>query len=358
MISRSFLQEIEMLEWKVPCFVSLCDVLAVGSFGVVATGYLIDNQTSGQVCVKRSLNLQAGKHIAKAFWLELVLMKRSNHPNIVPLLDSNFDRLTSSLTLVMPKASCDLQRYLKEGHSRHACFQLFRDVLYGVHYLHASGVVHRDLAPSNIFVYTSPNGSSKACIGDLGMACFAHSPEQTHQMFTTFPYRSPELYCRQGTTNPAIDVWSVGCILAEIIQQKSLFYYPKENFTCADEWWVFGRQCCALIPKHEMDLSVQTWIKTAKGENLFQEVKSRYVAHERLLWALPLEYQGPENALRQILTIDPRKRPTIDEVIAIFDLDIPLLTQLPNFKDQRSLSEKDLILSDIQHLLEIESSCN
>jgi len=357
MISRSFLREIEMLEWKVNAGVQMCDIIAVGSFGVVATGFLIDNHSSPkQVCVKRSLNLQAGIQIAKAFYLELVLMKKCQHPNVVRLLDSKFDRRAASLTFVMPKADCDLQQYLKQGHSRRACFELFRDILYGIHYLHAAGVVHRDLAPSNIFVFYQSDGTCKASIGDLGMACFANSPEQNHQMFTTFPYRSPELFCRQGTTSPAIDVWSAGCILAEMIQQKSLFYYPKENFTCADEWWVFGRQCCALIPEADMDLNKQTWIRTSKGERLLNEVKSRYVAHKRLLWALPHEYHGPEDVLRQILTVDPFKRPTIEETIQLLDLERPNLLHIPNFSEQKALVQKELDLYDIQRLLETETS--
>jgi len=356
MVSRTFLREIERLEWKVPSLVTLCDILAVGSFGVVATGFFIDNHSPKQVCVKRSLNLKAGNQIAKAFWLELVLMKNCQHPNIVRLMDSNFDRKASSLTLVMPKAECDLQHYMKENHSRRSCFTLFRDVLYGLHYLHAAGVVHRDLAPSNIFVFQNTDGTTRASIGDLGMACFANSPEQHHQMFTTFPYRPPELFCRQGTTSPAIDVWSAGCILAEMVQQKSLFYYPRENFTCADEWWIFGRQCCALIPQEEMDINKQSWIQSSKGKRLFEEIRKRYVPHKRLLWALPADFKGPEDIISRILTIDPTKRPSIAEVIEFLDLEAPFLHSVPDLRTQSRIHENVSNLADIQRLLEIEAN--
>jgi len=351
MVSHSFLRELAKMEWKVPKHIALCDIIAVGSFGVVAKA---STSQGKQVCIKRSLNLKAVE-VAKAFWIELILLKNCNHPNVIKLIDSNYDSLNRSLTFVMPRASCDLQRFMKRNHPQPTLYNLFVDILYGLQYLHSGGVVHRDLAPSNIFIFKTSSGF-RASIGDLGMACFAYSPEQTHQLFTTFPYRAPELFCRQGTTNPAVDVWSAGCILAEIVQKTSLFHYPNEHFSVNDEWWIFGRQCCALIPKEEMFLYKQSWIESSVGRALFSEIQKRFVQHQGLLWACPEKYNGVEDTiLRKILVIDPNKRPNIHEVLSFLDLEVFQQSPIPNVNRASLISQKKLNLNDILLMLDEET---
>jgi len=355
MVSHSFLRELRKLDWKIPRHVSMEKLMAVGSYGVVASGVLNDAQGHKNVCVKRSLNLHSDVLIAKAFWLELVLLKYSRHANVISLIDSSFDVPSNSLTLIMPKADLDLQAALRANFSMRQYFEIFTDLLYGVHYLHSNGIVHRDLAPSNIFLFKE-NGTYRASIGDLGMACIANSPEQMHQMFTTFPYRAPELFCRQGTTAPAIDIWSAGCILAEILQKKSLFYYPSENFTVQDEWLIFGRQCCALIPPTEMNLFCQQWIQP-KGQALFKQIQSRYIQHEGLLWASPDKYEGFENdILRLFLTINPHTRPSIDVLMQQLNMEMPTHThRIPIDKHKKICVEHKFSFSDVRSLLEFET---
>jgi len=81
--------------------------------------------------------------------------------------------------------------------------------------LHSANVLHRDLKPSNILV----NGDQRAKLSDFGLARIT-APEMT-QMVVSTPYRPPELFLRkisdQSNYGPAVDIWSLGCIFADML---------------------------------------------------------------------------------------------------------------------------------------------
>lgn len=87
----------------------------------------------------------------------------------------------------------------------------------GLKYLHSAGVPHRDLQPGNILI--NQNCDLKIC--DLGLP----RAQEPHKMsyISTKCYRAPELLLTRQTYDETIDVWSAGCIFAEMIQGKPLF---------------------------------------------------------------------------------------------------------------------------------------
>ncbi|KAK4889099.1 cyclin-dependent protein kinase [Elasticomyces elasticus] len=96
-------------------------------------------------------------------------------------------------------------------------------LLSGLLYLHRNWVVHRDLKPANIMV----SGSGGVKIGDLGLARLFHKP--LHALFAgdkvvvTIWYRAPELLLGSRHYTPAIDLWAVGCIFAELLSLRPIF---------------------------------------------------------------------------------------------------------------------------------------
>ena len=100
---------------------------------------------------------------------------------------------------------------------------LIYQLLNGVLYLHSCHILHRDLKPANILITST--GVVK--IGDLGLARLAHEPLQPlfagDKVVVTIWYRAPELLLGARHYNKAIDMWAVGCVLAELASLRPIF---------------------------------------------------------------------------------------------------------------------------------------
>lgn len=106
---------------------------------------------------------------------------------------------------------------LTDDHHAYFIYQLLR----GLKYMHSANVLHRDLKPSNILL----NSNCDLRICDFGLARGIHEEgaEKLTEYVVTRWYRAPEimLACREYTK--AVDLWAVGCILAELLRRKPLF---------------------------------------------------------------------------------------------------------------------------------------
>jgi serine/threonine protein kinase len=104
---------------------------------------------------------------------------------------------------------------LGDAHFKHFLYQLLR----GLRFSHAYGIVHRDLKPANLLV-------TKNCdlvISDFGLARQMPEGPMTEHVVTRW-YRAPELMLSaDGNYTQAVDVWSVGCVLAELLGRSPLF---------------------------------------------------------------------------------------------------------------------------------------
>ncbi|MGH0168054.1 UNVERIFIED_CONTAM: hypothetical protein FKN15_072062 [Acipenser sinensis] len=94
-------------------------------------------------------------------------------------------------------------------------------ILRGLKYLHSAGILHRDIKPGNLLVNT--NCVLKIC--DFGLARVEELDESCHmtQEVVTQYYRAPEILSGSRHYDSGIDVWSVGCIFAELLGRRILF---------------------------------------------------------------------------------------------------------------------------------------
>ncbi|XP_023604468.1 mitogen-activated protein kinase 12 [Myotis lucifugus] len=144
------------------------------------------------------------------------------HENVIGLLDvftpdETLDDFTD-FYLVMPFMGTDLGKLMKhETLSEDRVQFLVYQMLKGLKYIHAAGVIHRDLKPGNLAV----NEDCELKILDFGLARQADS-EMTGYVVTRW-YRAPEVILNWMHYTQTVDIWSVGCIMAEMITGKTLF---------------------------------------------------------------------------------------------------------------------------------------
>ncbi|CAN9505448.1 unnamed protein product [Ophioblennius macclurei] len=164
---------------------------------------------------------------------EVALLRRMtafNHPNIVRLLDFSVAPVNRilDLTLVLEYVDQDLSTYISKvpasGLSRDSIKDVMRQLLRGLDFLHTNLVLHRDLKPDNVLV--SSRGEVK--ITDFGLArLYTFNIALTPDVVTLW-YRAPEVLLNTSYMS-TVDMWSAGCILAELFLLRPLFRGYTEN---------------------------------------------------------------------------------------------------------------------------------
>ncbi|KAF5302706.1 hypothetical protein FQR65_LT08448 [Abscondita terminalis] len=152
---------------------------------------------------------------------EISLLKGLRHSNIVELLDVICK--PPNLYLVFEYLEIDLKKYIDNSDkdiSEELIKSFLKQLLEGIGYLHMHRILHRDLKPQNILL--DKEGHIK--IADFGLSRSFSLPTRmyTHEVVTLW-YRAPELLLGSRVYCTAIDTWSIGCILAEMINKKPLF---------------------------------------------------------------------------------------------------------------------------------------
>lgn len=154
---------------------------------------------------------------------EIIIMRKLDHPNVMKLEGLITSRVSGSLYLVFEYMDHDLAGLaatpsIKLTESQIKCYM--QQLLRGLEYCHSHGVLHRDIKGSNLLV--DNNGNLK--IGDFGLATFFRTNQKqplTSRVVTLW-YRPPELLLGSSDYGASVDLWSSGCILAELFAGKPI----------------------------------------------------------------------------------------------------------------------------------------
>ncbi|XP_062522907.1 mitogen-activated protein kinase 14-like [Corticium candelabrum] len=212
--------ELNRTTWEVPERYQQLSPVGIGAYGQVVSALDVETQTS--VAIKKLARPFQSQVHAKRTYRELKLLKVMDHENVIGLLDvftpnSSLDDFRD-LYLVTALMGADLNNIIKfqslsDDHVQFLIYQILR----GLKYVHSAGVIHRDLKPSNIAV----NEDCELKILDFGLAR-ATDDEMTGYVATRW-YRAPEIMLNWMHYSQNVDIWSVGCIMAELLTGKTLF---------------------------------------------------------------------------------------------------------------------------------------
>ncbi|MFH4981568.1 hypothetical protein AB6A40_008277 [Gnathostoma spinigerum] len=197
-----------------------------GTYGVV---YKARNKRTGQIVAMKKIRLESeDEGVPSTALREISLLRELVHPNIVRLEDVIMQE--NRLYLVFEFLSMDLKKFLDtlpDGvmMDKDLVKSYLFQVCQGVCFCHQRRVLHRDLKPQNLLVDTK--GAIK--LADFGLARAIGIPVRayTHEVVTLW-YRAPEVLLGAQRYSMGIDIWSIGCIFAEMAMKKPLFHGDSE----------------------------------------------------------------------------------------------------------------------------------
>ncbi|CAD7002479.1 cyclin-dependent kinase 1 [Ceratitis capitata] len=197
-----------------------------GTYGVVYKGR---NRVTGQIVAMKKIRLEGDDEgIPSTAIREISLLKELKHPNIVCLEDVLMEE--NRLYLIFEFLSMDLKKYMDSlPPEKPMETELVRSYLYqitnAILFCHRRRVLHRDLKPQNLLI--DKKGVIKVADFGLGRSFGIPIRIYTHEIVTLW-YRAPEVLLGSQRYSCPVDVWSIGCIFAEMATRKPLFQGDSE----------------------------------------------------------------------------------------------------------------------------------
>jgi serine/threonine protein kinase len=209
-----------------------------GTYGVV---YKAKDRVTGEIIALKKIRLEAeDEGIPSTAIREISLLKELQHPNIVRLYD--VVHTERKLTLVFEFLDQDLKKYLDvcdSGLGLPILKSFLYQLLTGVAYCHHHRVLHRDLKPPNLLI----NREGQLKLADFGLARAFGIPVRsyTHEVVTLW-YRAPDVLLGSRKYSTPVDIWSVGCIFAEMANGRYVPYKDRDVVRCIRLFFPSGIQ--------------------------------------------------------------------------------------------------------------------
>lgn len=277
----------------------------LGEGGQGCTYRAINKRTCQVVVIKNYITSihYGGKQVYSAIANEISSLTSLRHPLIVKLQEvvlTKRQKCHYNIWMVLESLDCDLDYYLHRQGIRvklspSVTRKLCYNMLSALKVCHENGYVHRDVKPGNLLINRSGLALKLADFGHS--ASFANNVQRGLYNIGTLPYRAPELVLGASTYTSAVDIWSAGCVFAEMLIRGTLF-------PCADEESLLSSMIVVVGFPGESELGNSDFTKELKHR--FEDFRL-----EALEDIFPeLNDLGPHGLqlLKQMLQRDPRRR--------------------------------------------------
>jgi len=203
---------------------NVAQMLGKGAYGIV---WKCEDKTNGEtVALKKIFGAFQNATDAQRTFREIIFLQGlTYHENIITLLDVINAENDKDIYLVFEYMETDLHaviraNILEDVHKRYIIYQLLK----ALKYMHTGAVIHRDLKPSNLLL----NSECLVKVADFGLARSIEQKEDDgQQVLTDYVatrwYRAPEILLGSTEYTKGVDMWSVGCILGELMHGKPIF---------------------------------------------------------------------------------------------------------------------------------------
>jgi len=204
----------------------LIQKLGKGAYGIV---WKVQDKESGEILALKKVfgAFQNATDAQRTFREIIFLQELADHENVISLLDVMKAENDKDIYLLFECMETDLHaviraNILEDIHKRFIVYQLLK----ALKYMHSGQVIHRDLKPSNLLL----NSECLAKVADFGLArsiAFSEKEAARHPVLTDYVatrwYRAPEILLGSTDYTKGVDLWSVGCILGELLGGKPMF---------------------------------------------------------------------------------------------------------------------------------------
>ncbi|XP_010209573.1 PREDICTED: mitogen-activated protein kinase 15 [Tinamus guttatus] len=200
--------------------------LGKGAYGIVWKA--IDRRTGETVAVKKIFDAFRNRTDAQRTFREIMFLQEfGEHPNIIKLHDVIRAQNDKDIYLIFESMETDLHAVIKKGNllkDIHKCYILYQ-LLKATKFIHSGNVIHRDQKPSNILL--DADCFVKLCDFGLARSLCQMNEDQGNPALTEYVatrwYRAPEILLSSQSYTKGVDMWSIGCILGEMLLGKPLF---------------------------------------------------------------------------------------------------------------------------------------